>query len=293
MGKTRKKVLGTGIDAFFNETPEIADDENKNGVLEIKIEEIVPGDGQPRKVFDADKIDDLAKSIKKHGIIQPLIVHKEGPVYKIIAGERRWRAAKKAGLKTVPVIAKTASNREILELALIENIQREDLNPIEEAEAYERLKTEYSLTQEALAEIISKGRADIANSLRLLSLSKKIQKMIASGELSKGHGKALLALKETADAEKVAQNIIKGSLNVRQTEALVRKVNEQSEKKPEKEPETGKTDVYTLAIKEVESKLREKLGAKVVLTDDNGKGKLQIEYTSVDERERIIDRILG
>ena len=293
MGKTRKKVLGTGIDAFFNETPEIADYENKNGVLEIKIEEIVPGDGQPRKVFDADKIDDLAKSIKKHGIIQPLIVHKEGPVYKIIAGERRWRAAKKAGLKTVPVIAKTASNREILELALIENIQREDLNPIEEAEAYERLKTEYSLTQEALAEIISKGRADIANSLRLLSLSKKIQKMIASGELSKGHGKALLALKETADAEKVAQNIIKGNLNVRQTEALVRKVNEQSEKKPEKEPETGKTDVYTLAIKVVESKLREKLGAKVILTDNNGKGKLQIEYTSVDERERIIDSILG
>ena len=293
MEKNRKKVLGTGIDAFFKEKTEFAPEITGTGVSEVRIEDVIPGEGQPRKVFDADKIEDLAKSIKKHGIIQPLIVHKEGETYRIIAGERRWRAAKKAGLKTIPVIEKDASDREILELALIENIQREDLNPIEEAEAYERLKTEYSLTQEALAEIMSKGRADIANSLRLLTLSKKVQKMIASGELTKGHGKALLALKESADAEKVAQSVVKGSLNVRQTEALVKKTNEQSEKKKDGKEDAGKTSVYALAVKETEAKLREKLGAKVTLTDNNGKGNLRIEYTSADERERIINRLLG
>lgn len=292
MEKNRKKVLGTGIDAFFKEKTEIVDGDSKTGVLEVKIEDVIPGEGQPRKVFDSDKIEDLASSIKKHGIIQPLIVHKEGNTYRIIAGERRWRAAKKAGLKVIPIIEKEVTDREVLELALIENIQREDLNPIEEAEAYERLKTEYSLTQDALAEIMSKGRADIANSLRLLSLNKKVQKMIASGELTKGHGKALLGLKNAVDTEKVAQSVVKGNLNVRQTEALVKRINEQKQNNGKK-GDAGKTSVHALAVKEVEAKLREKLGAKVTLTDNNGKGRLQIEYSSADERERIIDRLLG
>ena len=286
----KKQSLGKGLDLIFDDNTI----ESGNAVTYIAVTSISPKKNQPRKYFDMESLSDLASSISAHGILQPIIARdlKNGS-YEIIAGERRWRAAKKAGLKTIPVIEKDASDREILELALIENIQREDLNPIEEAEAYERLKTEYSLTQEALAEIMSKGRADIANSLRLLTLSKKVQKMIASGELTKGHGKALLALKESADAEKVAQSVVKGSLNVRQTEALVKKTNEQSEKKKDGKEDAGKTSVYALAVKETEAKLREKLGAKVTLTDNNGKGNLRIEYTSADERERIINRLLG
>lgn len=295
MSKKRQGGLGLGIDALFQNNPGPAENSLvSNSVLEVKISDIEPDEGQPRKNFDFDKIKELAESIKAHGVIQPLIVRNEGAVYKIIAGERRWRAARIAGLETVPVIERSVTAKEVLEIALIENIQREDLNPIEEAEAYDRLIRDFGLTQDTLATTISKSRADITNSIRLLALDKDVKGMIASGQLSKGHGKALLALNPSIDIAKVTKTITDQNLNVRQTENLVNKYN--SLKSGQETKRAGaKTDEYTVARKEVESKLKKKIGTKVSLVEKekNGRGKIQIHYYSADERERIIEMLLN
>jgi len=296
MTKNKRNGLGVGIEAFFQEKPEnsVANTQTavSKAVLDVKVADIQPGSGQPRKVFDEDKIKELAESIKEHGVIQPLIVHKEGRYYKIIAGERRWRAAKLAGLETVPVIEKDATEREILEIALIENIQREDLNPIEEAEAFDRLQREFDLTQETLSDVLSKSRSDIANSLRLLSLNEVVREKIAEGTLTKGHGKALLSLDESINPEKIVKTITENNLNVRQTEALVKKFNalKSGQKTGEEKPQV---DVFALAKKDIEKKLKTRFGTRVVLSERKGKGKIQIEYVSSDDRERLISLLLG
>ena len=289
--------LGKGLGALISENTNIEninnnDNEVKNGVLEIDINKIEPGKGQPRKNFDKEKIEALAESIKEHGIIQPLIVNKENGIYYIIAGERRWRAAKVAGIKKIPVIEKSATSKEIMELAIIENVQREDLNPVEEAEAYERLMKEYEMTQEQVSSMVGKSRSAVANTLRLLNLSKKIRKSLISGEISAGQARPILAIEKAADQDKVAEYIILKDLSARQAEEYVKKYiskQKKTEENVEEEEENLLESINKQEIKYVQDKLRNSLGTKVLLNDNKGRGKITIEYYSKDERERLIE----
>lgn len=289
--------LGKGLGALISENTNIEninnnDNEVKNGVLEIDINKIEPGKGQPRKNFDKEKIEALAESIKEHGIIQPLIVNKENGIYYIIAGERRWRAAKVAGIKKIPVIEKSATSKEIMELAIIENVQREDLNPVEEAEAYERLMKEYEMTQEQVSSMVGKSRSAVANTLRLLNLSKKIRKSLISGEISAGQARPILAIEKATDQDKVAEYIILKDLSARQAEEYVKKYiskQKKAEENIEKEEENLLESINKQEIKYVQDKLRNSLGTKVLLNDNKGRGKITIEYYSKDERERLIE----
>lgn len=285
----KKSGLGAGVGALFSETTLEDISPAENGIIEININDIEPGMGQPRTNFDKEKIEQLAASIKEHGIIQPLIVRKEGKVYRIIAGERRWRAARVAGLKKVPVIEKNASDREVIEMALIENIQREDLNPLEEALAYERLINEYELTQEELSKIVSKSRPLITNKMRLLDLPDEVKTMVTSGEIAEGHARTLLGIKDKDLIENAAKSVQAGGLSVRQTEALVKKLNTSGD--ISEKPAQKKT-LYDIAVKEVEKKLTDKFKAKVSFSDKNGKGKIAITFTSSEERERILTMLL-
>lgn len=289
--------LGKGLGALISENTNIEninnnDNEVKNGVLEIDINKIEPGKGQPRKNFNKEKIETLAESIKEHGIIQPLIVNKENGIYYIIAGERRWRAAKVAGIKKIPVIEKSATSKEIMELAIIENVQREDLNPVEEAEAYERLMKEYEMTQEQVSSMVGKSRSAVANTLRLLNLSKKIRKSLISGEISAGQARPILAIEKAADQDKVAEYIILKDLSARQAEEYVKKYiskQKKAEENIEEEEENLLESINKQEIKYVQDKLRNSLGTKVLLNDNKGRGKITIEYYSKDERERLIE----
>lgn len=292
MATGRKSVLGKGLGALLAENAE----SNTNSVTEIDINQIEPGIGQPRRAFDQEKINSLARSIKEHGIIQPLVVKKEGNVYKIIAGERRWRAARTAGLKKVPVIERDATNQEIMEMALIENIQREDLNPIEEASAYARLIEEYQMTQEHLAQIIGKSRSNIANMLRLLHFDPHVQDMLISGEITVGQARPILALSPELQYD-VAKQITEKDMNARQAELYVKKI--QQEAQAEKARETDDTEederavFYAREIEYMQQQLRSALGTKVKLDDRRGKGKIVIEYYSKDERERLLEYLTG
>ena len=284
--KSGRSGLGQGIGALIPGNN--LEEDLSSGIKEVKISEIEPGEGQPRKTFDKDKINALAESIKEHGLIQPIIVSKEKNCYRIIAGERRWRAARVAGLKTIPVIEREASPREIMELALIENIQREDLNPIEEAEAYEKLMSEYQLTQEQLSSIVSKSRPAIANSLRLLGCDKPIREMLVSGALTAGHARAILGLSEAEERVACAKKVAEEQYSVRQTELYVKKLLYR--KQQEENPVTEPVDVFKSSdIQHVQNQLKSALGTKVKLDDKNGKGKIVIEYYSSDERERLIE----
>lgn len=274
-----KKGLGKGLGALIstaNEEPQTS------GVLELKINEIEPNVGQPRKKFDDEKLMQLSESIKEHGIVQPIIVRKEDNTYKIVAGERRWRAARLAGLTTVPVIVKELSNRQVMEMALIENIQREDLNPIEEAEAYERLLNEYNMTQEELSKSIGKNRSTIANIIRLLALGDKVKEYLINGEISSGHARALLALEDKEIQEKVCKEVIEKSLSVRETESLVKRIQKGDGKAQKVKNEDEN-------IQKIEYDLEKILGTKVKLFNKNKKGKIMIEYYSNDELERILE----
>jgi len=273
-----KKGLGRGLGAL------ISSDENEiRGVQELKINEIEPNANQPRKSFDDEKLHQLADSIKKHGVVQPIIVKKEADTYRIVAGERRWRAARLAGLAHVPVIIKDLSDRQVMEVALIENIQREDLNPIEEAEAYERLIKDYGMTQEEISATVGKSRPAIANSLRLLNLTEKIKEYLTSGALTSGHARALLVIENKEAQEKAAEEIIQKKLNVRDTEKLVKQyLTKMDRKKPKKNEEE---------FAEIEEKFKEIFGTKVKFAGNNGKGKIVIEYYSSEELERIIELV--
>lgn len=280
--KPLKGGLGKGLDLLI---PGAETKEEKKETLLLKTSQLEPNKDQPRKKFDEEAIEELAQSIKQYGIIQPIIVCKRDDYYQIIAGERRWRAAKKAGIREVPVVVKDYTEKEIAEISLIENIQREDLNPIEEAKSYKRLIDEYKLTQEELSERVSKSRTEIANKMRLLKLHDDVQKMLISGALSAGHARALLGLEVKKDQLKAANEIIEKSLSVRQTEDLVKKMNEP---KKDKESKSKQEDSLEFVYKDLEKRLSDCLGTKVKISrKDKNKGKIEINYYSEDELDRL------
>ena len=223
MALRQRGGLGRGLEALIGGETNIPD---KAGVMEVNINDVEPGPHQPRKRFDEEKMEQLTNSIKQYGIIDPLIVKKDGDKYFIIAGERRWRAARKAGLKTVPIVERDGTDRETMEIALIENIQRADLNPIEEAEAYKRLISEYNLTQEQLSEKVGKNRTTITNSLRLLNFDKEIREMLADGRLTAGQARPLLSLENKEDRIDLANRIISADLSTRQAEMMAKRISD-------------------------------------------------------------------
>lgn len=260
----------------------------KQEEIKIKITEIEPNREQPRKKFDEDALLELAESIKQFGVIQPLIVQKRGDYYEIIAGERRWRAAKIAGLKEIPVIIKDYTSQERVEISLIENIQREDLNPIEEAHAYKRLLNEFSLKQDEVAERVSKSRTAVTNSMRLLKLDERVQQMVIDDMISTGHARALLSIEDKELQYTVANRIFDEKLSVRETEKLIKSIQlEKTDKVKE-----DKNTVNSLIYKDIEEKIKAILGTKVIVDHKaNNKGKIQIEYYSNEELERIVEML--
>lgn len=272
------KRLGKGLDALLGNI-----DDSTDEVLMIPIKECRTNPYQPRKTFDADALEELKVSILEHGIIQPLIVRKSIKGYEIVAGERRFRAAKLAGLDEVPAIVKDYDDAKMMEIALLENLQREDLTVIEEALAYKSLIVELKLTQEELSEKIGKSRSHIANTMRLLTLPDNVISFINNGQLSMGHARALLGLKNKDDLNQIVKKIIKEQLNVRQVEQLVANLNE---KKPKKKRKTQKKDIFILRQEEI---LREHLGTNVKIEKNKNKGKIEIEFYTDDELEKLIN----
>lgn len=277
------KGLGKGLDALFPNI-EVSKDEI---VQEIKLRELRPNPYQPRKNFRTEAIEELKQSIMEHGILQPIIARKSIRGYEIVAGERRYRAAKEAGLKTVPVVVRKLNEQQMMELAILENLQREDLNPIEEAAAYQTLLEKLNFTQEQLAHRLGKSRPHIANYVRLLSLPEDIKNYISEGKISMGHGRALLGLKKKELLTSVIEKILKETMNVRQLENYIHQLNEtvSRETKNAKQP---KKDIF---IKQRESILREKLGTSVTIKQSKKKGKIEIEFFSKEDLERILDLI--
>lgn len=278
-----RKGLGKGLDALLSSASSL---EEKNNVIEVKINEVEPNKDQPRKTFDEEKLKNLAESIKEHGVVQPIIVRKEDNRYIIVAGERRWRASKLANLKTVPVIVKNFTPRELLEIALIENLQREDLNPIEEAEAFSKLIEEFNMTQEEVGKVVGKSRAAVANSVRLLSLAEEIKEMLKEGKLTSGHARTLVTIEDPERQKEIAEKIVAKNLNVREAEILA--AGEQ--KKKNKNKVTRKENIE---ISDLEEKLKSIYGTKVNLIKGRNKGKIVFEYYSKDEFERIIEILLN
>lgn len=259
---------------------------SKSGAMFVKISSVEPNINQPRKQFDEDALLELSESIKQYGILQPLLVSDKKDCYEIIAGERRWRAAKLAGLKEVPVIVKEFTDQELVEISLIENIQREDLNPVEEAMAYKRLIDEFHLKQDEVAERVGKSRTAVTNSMRLLKLSEKVQQMLIDEMITAGHARAILAISDKEKQETVAMKVFDEKLSVRETEALVKRMLEP--------PKTEKKSKFTTAedaiYESLEEKMKSIMGTRVQIhRKKNDKGKIEIEYYSKDELERIID----
>jgi len=281
-----KKGLGRGIGALFSEDTNVISEEKKANESQVimKLTEIEPNKNQPRKDFDKEKISSLAESIREYGLIQPIVVTKNAAGrYTIVAGERRWRAAKAAGIKEVPVIINEYTEEQIAEIALIENLQREDLNPIEEALGYQSLINDFNLTQEAVSEKLGKSRSAIANSLRLLSLEDEIKKYLISGEISSGHARAILSLEDKNLRIELAERILLNGLNVRQAEALSKTIQR---KKPKKEKPVT---VYDIELKSLCERLSSRFGTKVSLTQGKNKNKIEIEYYNDSDLERILE----
>jgi len=284
----KRPALGKGLSALIPDAPEAP----RATPIELDIERLTPNRYQPRGQFDDQRLEDLAQSIKSNGVIQPIIVRKVGDDYHIIAGERRWRAAQKAGLTRVPVVVrdvKPGSERSILEMALIENIQRENLNPIDEALAYRRLGDEFALTQEQIAASVGKDRATVANFVRLLKLPDEVRADVASGALSMGHARALLSLASDAEQRRLARDIVNRSLSVRETESMVRKVAEPKTPSDEKAEPTP-ADVHTRAAEE---RLRLHFGTRVRIMRQGAKGKIEIDFGSEDELIRLFEQLTG
>lgn len=272
--------LGKGINALFTNV-EVGQEES---VQEIKIKEIRPNPYQPRKVFEQDAINELKESILQHGVLQPIIVRKSIKGFEIVVGERRYRAAKEAKLTVIPAVVRNLTEQQMMELALLENLQREDLSPIEEAQAYQKLMEQLNVTQEALAKRLGKSRPHIANHVRLLTLPQKIQQLIAEGKLSMGHGRTLLGLKNKEKLNALVEKVMKEQLNVRQLEQIIQQLNnsvprETKKKKPEK-------DVF---IKERETFLQEYFGTSVTISKQKKKGKIEIEFFSQEDLNRILE----
>lgn len=288
-----KKGLGKGLDSLITDKvskPVKPKSEHAADAVMIDIKKVEPNREQPRKKFDEDALIELSESIKQFGVLQPLLCQERDDYYEIIAGERRWRAAKIAGIKEVPVIIKKLSEQEIMEISLIENLQREDLNPIEEALAYKRLIDEFKLKQDEVAERVSKSRTAVTNAMRLLKLNEKVQQMVIDEMLTTGHARALLGIEDQDIQYVLAQQIFDQKLSVRDTEKLVKSMqNEKKDKK--KEPE--KLDSKLLAIySDLEEQMKKIMGTKVLINSKNSNsGKIEIEYYSQDELDRIIDLI--
>lgn len=283
--------LGRGFSALLpnagTPTPAAEAGRQGSGVLTIAIEEIAPDKLQPRRQFDEQRIEELAASIRAKGVIQPILVRRDGAVYRIIAGERRWRASQRAGLKFVPALVKEVTERQAFELALIENIQREDLNAIEEAEAYRRLIDEHGLTQEACAERVGKDRSSIANSLRLLKLPGDVKDSLADGSLNMGHARALLGLGGENEIKRAATEVMSRRLSVRQTEQLVRKQKEGGAQA--KAGSTGKSRRESAEVRSIEERLQRALGTKVRVVDNGkGKGRVEVDFFSYEELDRLL-----
>ena len=304
-----KKGLGKGLGALFGEdvvkeskeetekkakakaeakAAEEMDD--KGRILMLKLDLVQPNKEQPRKTFDEEKINELAESVKNYGVLQPLLVQKKGSFYEIIAGERRWRAAKEAGLKEVPAVLKEYSKQEAMEISLIENVQRADLNPIEEALGYKQLINEFGLTQEEIAIRVAKSRVAITNTMRLLKLDEQIQNMLIQGVISSGHARALLSLEDTMMQLKAAKEILDKKLSVRETEKLVKRM--QKEVSGEKKEEKKKDETLALIYQNLEDRMKSVMGTKVSIHNkDKNKGRIEIEYYSEAELERIVEMI--
>lgn len=290
--------LGKGLDALIPNAQipkkeaeavvETAEDKGQEKL--VKITKVEPNREQPRKNFDEDALQELADSIKQFGLLQPILVQDRKTYYEIIAGERRWRAAKLAGLKEIPVIVKTFKEQEIVEISLIENIQREDLNPIEEALAYKRLLTEFKLTQDEVAERVSKSRTTVTNSMRLLKLDEKVQQMIIDEMITTGHARALIGIEDKNMQHELAQKIFDEKLNVREVEKLVKNIQSP---KPKKEPKKVNASLE-LVYRDIEEKLKQSLGTKVsIQSKENGAGKMEIEFFSHEELERLTEFFMG
>ena len=291
--------LGKGLDAlipnsFENESvskkaKEKSDNDNKGekkeGEVMVNITKVEPNREQPRKNFDEDALEELAESIKQFGLLQPILVQDRKTYYEIIAGERRWRAAKKAGLKEVPVIIKNLTEQEIVEISLIENIQREDLNPIEEALAYKKLLTEFNLKQDEVADRVSKSRTAVTNSMRLLKLCDEVQQMIINDMISTGHARALIGIEDPEEQYAIAQRIFDEKLSVRDVEKLVKNLGKPKLKKP-----NDKDKSLEIIYRDIEENLKQKLSTKVAISSKgNGTGKIEIEFYSHEDLEKLID----
>ena len=283
MGK--KLALGKGLSALIPD--ESFNTDNKNSTLSISINKIKSDKDQPRKSFDSEKIAELTESIKTHGIIQPLILRKiDNDQYIIVAGERRWRAAKIAGLKEVPAIIMDLTESEILEISLIENIQRQDLNPIEEAIAYKKLIDDFKMTHEELSKRIGKSRTSITNTMRLINLDDRVQQYIIEGVISEGHGRALLGIKDFEIQYELAQQVIDEKLSVRELEKIIRRIIE-----PNNRNTNSSKQELNPYYKEIKNQLQNYFGTKVNISNKNNKGKIEIEYYSEDDLQRILDII--
>lgn len=304
-----KKGLGKGLGAIFGEDvvkenkeetekkakakaeAKAAEEMDEKGrILMLKLDLVQPNKEQPRKTFDEEKINELAESIKNYGVLQPLLVQKNDSFYEIIAGERRWRAAKAAGLKEVPAVLKEYSKQEAMEISLIENVQRADLNPIEEALGYKQLIDEFELTQEEIAVRVAKSRTVITNTMRLLKLDEQIQNMLVQGVITSGHARALLSLEDAQMQLKAAKEILDKKLSVRETERLVKRL--QKEASGEKKEEKKKDETLALIYQDLEDRMKSVMGTKVSIHNkDKNKGRIEIEYYSEAELERIVEMI--
>ena len=263
-------------------------EEGKDGTLMVKLSKVEPNREQPRKNFDEDSLQELAESLKQFGMLQPILVQNRGDYYEIVAGERRWRAAKLAGIKEVPIIVKDYTDQEIVEISLIENIQREDLNPIEEAQAYKRLLTEFHLKQDEVAERVSKSRTAVTNSMRLLKLCDEVQKMVVDDMISTGHARALISIEDPEEQYLIAQKIFDEKLSVREVEKLVKDLH-----KPPKPPKEENKTLQAI-YQEISERLKQSLSTKVsVSAKQNGAGKIEIEFYNHEDLERLLERITG
>ena len=297
MSGKNKRGLGKGLDALIPVTSE----ENNTGaavaeipegelVRTVKMTMVEPNRNQPRKTFDEDALEELADSIRQKGVINPLIVQDRKDHYEIIAGERRWRAARKAGLKEIPVIIRNLTEEEIAEIALIDNLQREDINEVEEALAYKRLIDEFGYTQDVVAEKVSKSRVSVTNKLRLLKLSEDVRQMIIDNKITGGHARTLIAVEDEAEQLRLAEQIFDEKLSVRQAEQLLKSLGKTAKAKREKK----KNESVEAAYRELEEKCKQATGTRVVITGKgDGTGKLEIEFYSTDDLEKITDRLMG
>lgn len=272
-----KKGLGKGLDALFAE-------DSKDGVTEVKLTEVMPNKNQPREFFDEDALAALSDSIKEYGVIQPIIVNKKENGYIIVAGERRWRAAKKAGLKTIPVIIREYDDRAAAEIALVENLQREDLNPIEVAEGYRSLMNDYNMTQEEISERLGKSRSAIANSVRLLSLDGDTKKRLVAGDISEGHARCALSLPQGVVREFFVNRIVEQGLNVRQAELLAKELS----KTPQNKNKKPLSSAYKIELERIGARLEQRFGTKVSFSGTQKRGKLVFEYYGNRDLERLL-----